>query len=845
MKRYLQITGCFLALFLLTEATTHAQAALQSPSEYLGYELGSRWTPHYKVLNYFRYVAEQSPLAETEQYGTTNEGRELIVVKIASEKNIGRLEEIRTNNLKRTGLIKGRPKEDGIAIVWLSYNVHGNEASSSEAALQTLYELVRPGNDRAQEWLKNTVVIMDPMINPDGRDRYVHWYTETAGDEINVHGDAREHHEPWPGGRTNHYYFDLNRDWAWLTQKESRRRVELYQQWMPHIHVDFHEQRYTAPYYFAPAAEPFHGAITDWQSEFQYTIGKNHAKYFDEHNWLYFTGEVFDLFYPSYGDTYPLFNGAIGMTYEQGGSGYAGLGILKPEGDTLTLSNRLTHHYTTGMSTIEIASQHAKEITEQFSRYFSDAVNNPSGRYKTFVIKGNNNPDKIRALLAQLDRHNIRYGKVPEARDVTAYNYATGRSQRVRLTEDDYAVSAYQPKSVLVRVLFEPRPELADSATYDITAWERHYAYGLDGYALTERINPVAAPAPEKEVDNSGPGTPYAYLAEWKDPDDVKMLAALLRKNIRIRFAEQAFQIDGRNYNPGTLIITRNGNTPMGDAFDRVVREIATAHQQQLYPVTTGMVTAGPDFGSSLVSYLRAPKVALLSGPGTNPYSTGEIWHYFDRQINYPVTLIDTGRFNDISLHSYDVLILPSGNYDDVITEQRLKEVRQWVSDGGTLIAIQAANQLLAGSDGFALQEKEMDEHKNQAVYEEDSRQTFGRRRRSKISEHNPGSIFNITMDPTHPLGYGYDTSYFSLKLDAAAYARLDDGWNVGVAGEEAHMSGFAGYKVKKKLRNTLTFGVQNIGEGSVVYMVDNPLFRAFWYNGKLLFGNAVFMVGQ
>lgn len=253
-----------LLLFCLIFISTgiKAQSGLQSPEEYLGYELGSTWTPHYKVMNYFRHAAEQSPLVTFEEYGTTNEGRELVIVKVTSEQNHGRLEQIRTDNLKRTGLLDGESSTN-IPIVWLSYNVHGNETSSSEAALKTIYELVRPDNRETKQWLGNTVVIMDPMINPDGRDRYVHWYSETVGDQFNAYGDAREHHEPWPGGRTNHYYFDLNRDWAWLTQKESRERLEIYQEWMPHIHVDFHEQSYSSPYYFAPAAEPYHKAITD------------------------------------------------------------------------------------------------------------------------------------------------------------------------------------------------------------------------------------------------------------------------------------------------------------------------------------------------------------------------------------------------------------------------------------------------------------------------------------------------------------------------------------------------------------------------------------------------------
>lgn len=842
-KSVFRLSALIFLLSLVFTIDTKAQSKVQSPSEFLGYELGSQWTPHYRVMDYFRYVAEQSPMAKAEKYGETNEGRELMLAYVSSEQNLRRLEEIRTNNLKRTGLVDGEPTADSTAIVWLSYNVHGNETSSSEAAMKTIYELATGQYTDAKTWLQNTVVIMDPMLNPDGRDRYVHWYKETVGDEPNVHVDAREHHEPWPGGRTNHYYFDLNRDWAWLTQKESRQRVAEYQKWMPQVHVDFHEQGYDEPYYFAPAAKPFHNAITEWQTEFQYTIGKNHAKYFNRNNWLYFTREVFDLFYPSYGDTYPIFNGAIGMTYEQGGHSMAGLGILKAEGDTLTLDDRLTHHYTTGLSTVEISSKNAGKLVSEFSKYYQTARNNPQGEYKTFVIKGDNNPDKLQALFKLLDKHQIEYGKATGSRNTEGYNYRSGETEDVRVTEDDYLVSVYQPKSVMARVLFEPRPQLEDSVTYDITAWEQHYAYGLDGYALTQRLDVDTSDSrPNKEVDNSATGTPYAYLARWQDVNDMRLLAELLKNDVKVRFSRTQFKIEDKEFDAGTLVITRGDNEQMGKEFDRLVQETATKYGQQVTPVATGFVQSGSDFGSASVRYLERPRVALLSGSGTASNMVGEIWHFFDKQINYPVTMLETDYFGEVDLHDYDVLILPSGYYSDKLDDNRMKEIKEWIKSGGKLIALQGANSMLAGKEGFSLKKKKDNGEKadTSAALED-----YGQQQRENISNYNAGSVFKITMDPSHPLAFGYGESYFSLKLDSDAYAYLKDGWNVGVAKENAHMSGFVGYKAREDLAETLTFGVQNMGEGSVVYMIDNPLFRAFWYNGKLLFGNAVFLVGQ
>ena len=315
-------------------STLVAGAQPQPPHEFLGYALGDRFTPHHRVVSYFEHVATETPNVRLQYYGETYEHRPLLVAYVASPENFAKLEDIRQANLNRTGLTDSAVSGsfDDVAIVWLSYNVHGNEAVSTEAVMGVLYELTNSDNARTREWLKNTVVILDPCINPDGRDRYATWYHQHANRPPNASPDSWEHNEPWPGGRPNHYLFDLNRDWAWATQQETRARLRLYNQWMPHIHADYHEQGVNSPYYFAPAAEPFHNLITDWQRELQNTIGANNARYFNEAGWLYFTRERFDLLYPSYGDTYPTYNGAIGMTYEQGGSGRAGLAVTYRRG---------------------------------------------------------------------------------------------------------------------------------------------------------------------------------------------------------------------------------------------------------------------------------------------------------------------------------------------------------------------------------------------------------------------------------------------------------------------------------------------------------------------------------
>jgi len=359
-------------LFIAVTTVSFSQK-VQSPKEYFGYELGTYFTRHHQVVDYFRQLEKNSPASiAVQQYGSTKEKRDLIVAYISTPENLKNLEQLKQNHSNLAN--------ESVAFVWLSYNVHGNESAGTEAAMQTAFELIT----QRQDWLKSTVVILDPCINPDGRDRYVNWYNQQHNKVLNSDRVTNEHNEPWPSGRPNHYLFDLNRDWAWLTQIESKKRIALYNQWLPHVHVDFHEQGMNAPYYFAPAAEPYHEVITDFQRKFQTEIGKNNAKYFDRNGWFYFTKEIFDLLYPSYGDTYPTYSGAVGMTYEQGGSGRGGIGVMNNDGKLITLKDRVLHHHTAGLSTVEHAAMNASRLIEEFQQFSK----NKNYKYKSYIVGG-------------------------------------------------------------------------------------------------------------------------------------------------------------------------------------------------------------------------------------------------------------------------------------------------------------------------------------------------------------------------------------------------------------------------------------------------------------------------
>jgi len=836
-----------LALLILS-GVANAQK-LSTPAEFLGYELGDRFTAHQRTVDYFNYVANLLPNVEVRQYGETYEHRPLIYAIVTSPENFQNLESIRQDNLKRTGLVEGAASADKKAIIWLSYNVHGNEASGMEAALMTLYELSNPENKKAQEWLKNAVVILDPCINPDGRDRYANFYRQYGNQTPNGNNDAFENREPWPGGRANHYLFDLNRDWAWGTQQETRQRIKVYNEWMPHVHVDFHEQGYNNPYFFAPAAEPLHEVISPWQRQFQLMIGKNNAKYFDAKGWLYFTKEVFDLYYPSYGDTYPTYSGAIGMTYEQGGQ--RGITITTREGDPLTLKDRLLHHHTTGMSTVEVTAQNYTRVVDEFEKYFRENLSSAPAPYKTYVIKGSNAPDKIERFAKWLDSHSIKFGYPAAAKATRGFDYQTQTTTTVNVSTDDIIFNIYQPKSRFITTVFEPQSKLPDSLTYDITAWNLFYASNVKAYALTERLNVAKSYSPPAlAAESAGAEKPYAYIFDYHGVQDVAFLAALMQKGIKVRASEKSFSLNSHTFSPGTLIIPQRNNEKVAD-FDNTVRSLAQKMGRKVFTTQTGFVDSGKDFGSGYVHYLRPPQVAVLAGPQTYSLSFGEVWYFFEQELHYPITAISTDYFKQVDLSKYNVLIIPDGNYR-ILDEGVLEKLSEWTNKGGKLIILANALTSFAEKKGFALKTYATDAEKSEAEKKEKEAAQKGmliryeEAERRDVSNFISGAIYKIRLDNSHPLAFGLTDTYYTLKANELRYAFMENEWNVGVIkGKAKPVQGFAGKVVNEKLENSLVFGVEQKGDGAVVYMVDNPLFRCFWEDGKMLFANAVFMVGD
>ncbi|MCZ4243273.1 M14 family metallopeptidase [Pedobacter punctiformis] len=822
-------TLCLVALTLVS----FAQAQVKSPDEFLGYELGSHFTPHFKMADYFRQTASVSKNVKLIEYGKTNEGRPLMVAFISSVDNLNKLEQIRTNNLLlASGSSNNVDLNHQPALLWLSYNVHGNEANSTETAMKMLYTLSSGQDKQANEWLKNTVVVIDPCLNPDGRDRYVNYFNSVVGQAPNSDASSREHIEPWPGGRANHYYFDLNRDWAWQTQVESQQRLALYNQWMPQVHVDFHEQGYNEPYYFAPAAEPVHQDITQWQKSFQVVVGKNNAKYFDEQGWQYFTKERFDLLYPSYGDTYPLYNGAIGMTYEQGGI-RAGLSVVTNDGDTLTLKDRIAHHFTTGMSTVEVTAQNHGKLMDEFKKYFQNALTTSPGVYKSYIIKPDN-LSRLKKLAALLTKNKIEFAYGGD-RAARGYDYDTQKEENFTIGRNDLIVNVQQPRAVLANVLLEPQTVVTDSNTYDITAWALPYVYGLKSYASKESIRGKFSSLEEIKSPSTNIDKPLAWLFNWGSSEDVQLLTALQSEKIKVRQADQSFSVNGKNYPAGTLIVLRAENEKSVKELKTKINGIATALDKPLQAITSGFVEKGKDFGSSVYPLLKQPKIAVVSGNEVSSLAFGEVWFYLEHDLKLPANIINAKDINNLDINKINTLILPDGSYNNLIGDG----LTEWVNKGGKLILMEDAIGSVVEKKGFDIKKKEQAVKKDEKP--EVSKALFKDKDKDDYENSIPGAIYRVNLDASHPFAYGIGKTYYTLKVDNKIYEPLTKGWNIGQFNDKSLIAGIVGKKVRNELKSGLVIGVQEFGRGQVVYLANDPLFRNFWENGKTLFGNIIF----
>jgi hypothetical protein len=837
MKRFLITSLMAVAITL----SLSSQETL-SPEKFLGYRPGKQFTLQHVLTSYFRHVAETSPYAEYVSYGETWEGRPLGVCIVSSPENLARLEQIRLSNLQRAGFAEGKPGTDPVPIVWLAYSVHGSEPAGAEASMNVLYSLVTGAWEGSSEWLKNMVIIIDPCQNPDGRDLFTSRYMRAQGWPPNSNPDAWEHNQGWPSARVNHYLFDLNRDWSWHVQKETKARMKLYNSYMPQVHADFHEMGSGSTYFFPPGAEPWHEVITPWQREFHALTGKKSAELFNPGFRLYYTKDNFDLFCPSFGDTWPLFNGAMGFTFEQGGGAQAGLSLVRNETDTLTFEKRVEGHFLASMAVVATAAENREKLMKNFYDFFSNASTKPVFKYKTVIIKGTADAASLESLKSLLESNQIRYGSPRvTGKKLNAYDYRLDRDGSVTLDSNDIIISAYQPQGRLMQVLFEPDSRSSDSISYDLTAWALPYVYNMEAYATEEKIpeaEKAANQLPEITTAKPDSAKAYAYAASMTGFSELKFMAQLFKAGLQVRYTLHPFTADGKTYTRGSVIVARGDNLDEPE-FDAKVMAAATAGGAKPAALTTGLVTTGKDLGSDYDPLRKGPKVALAGGEGTSQ-AFGEIWFFLERELEYPVTVIDVSDLKGTDLSEYDVLILPGGS----VTEAKDK-IMAYVNGGGRVIAMDSAIALFRAekttSLGKAFEAKETEEKKVVKPTFADTTvlKRYDDQRRNSAAERSAGAIFRVKLDDTHPYAFGMGKEWFLMKRNEGL-PFLEKGFNIGYVTDSNPVAGFAGYKYRQKVRNTGVIASETVGKGTVVYISEDPYFRAYWKSGRVLLGNII-----
>jgi hypothetical protein len=503
----------------------------------------------------------------------------------------------------------------------------------------------------------------------------------------------------------------------------------------------------------------------------------------------------------------------------------------------------LQHHYTTSLSTIEITSQNASKVQKEFRKYFNDAVSASAGEFRSVVVKTDGG-DKLERLKKLLDRNSIDWSYA-NAATLNGLNYTTGKTESFKADAQDIVINMNQPKSNLVRVLFERNSKLSDSATYDITAWSMPYAYGVQAYGLNAYNNNTNKQSVTPAPLNVQPA--YAYTVRWNGLQSAKFLGQILQERIKARYAEQPFTAKGQSFEKGSLIITRAANMQVNDFHNKVVNAARNAGVE-LVGIESGFVDKGFDLGSDRVRMINKPKVVLLTGSGVGSNAAGEIWHFFEQQLEYPITLVNQDEMSRLNWSEVDVVIMPDGFYRFLNDKAANDQLRNWVQQGGRLIALENAVAQLSRADwGLkARTEEKKDERKDEKKDDYTLLRRYENRERDYLAGSIPGSIYKVQLDNSHPLAFGYGDVYYTLKQDDNIYDYIKEGgWNVGVLKKDNYVSGFAGVKAKEKLKDGLLFGVQDLGRGNVVYLADDVLFRSFWENGKLMLCNAVFLVGQ
>jgi len=798
--------------------------AIPSPEEFLGYGIGEHHTRHDLIVAYLTKLAEVSNRASIEEYGRTHEGRKLVMFRISAPKNLQNLETLKSQHLAFIDPSKNPTNYDETPIfVNLGYNVHGNEPSSSEAALLTAYTFTASTNPEIERYLNDAVLFIDPTINPDGRDRHTYWANMYQGNPMVSDPQDAEHNEYWPGGRTNHYWFDLNRDWLLAIHPESRGKLNWYHKWYPNVVTDFHEMGTQSTYFFEPMKD--NGSLNPIMPKENYEdlnnlFGEYFAKALDSIGSFYFSKEVFDGTYPGYGSSYPDLQGGLGLLFEQASSrGH----LQKTAFGEITFSFTIRNQYVSSLTTVKAAVENKALLRKYQQKFFKSALGNASkSRVRGYTFKDEYDQNRVKAFIDKLLLHKI---------DV----YKSGKS---------YVVPTNQPQYRMVQSMFETYSNYRDSVYYDASAWSVANFYNMK----YKPVNSLNLGEIVESTDNLFSVTPvqksdYAYIIDYDDYNATAVLNFLQVNKLKVSSSFKPFSINTSNgektFNYGALVVPVPLQKKTSDEVFKLIRKAQKKYQVPMFSVASGYSTKGIDLGSRFVSPITQPKAAMLIGTGVRSYEAGEVWHLLDTRVHLPITKIPLRNFNRTNFDKYNTLVMVSGRYS--LNEKQQKTIANWVKKGNTLITIGTASKWVI--DKKIVAEKLLKEEK-------DSTKTVARKSYVDAPEYIGkdrvgGIIVKVDLDRTHPLGFGYRDNQIPVYKNNSVWLKPSKNEYATVAKYAAnpHIDGFITPKnLNEFLKPSASLLVSKLGNGRVIMFADNPNFRGSWYGTNRLFLNALFL---
>ncbi len=795
---------------------------IPTPKSIVGHEVGEWHITHDKLVQYMYALANSSNRITIEDRGKTFEGRPLLLLTITTPTNHTNIEQIRKEHLSLADASFKININEMPAVIYQGFSIHGNEASGSNAALAVAYYLAAAQGPKIDELLENTVILFDPSYNPDGLQRFAYWANIHKNKNINPDPNDREYNEVWPGGRTNHYWFDINRDWLPVQLPESKVRVSTFHKWHPNILTDHHEMGTNATFFFQPGIPSrTHPLTPSKNQELTSSIAEFHAKAFNKLGSLYYSKENFDDFYYGKGSTFPDINGGIGILFEQASArGHA----QESDNGILTFPFAIRNQFTAALSTLEAAVAMRQQLLEYQQDFYRNAQKEASTG-GTIIFGDEKDASKVYHLAEILQHHHIEFYQLKDNFSKDGKTFKKGFS---------YVIPKKQKQHRLINAMFEKRTTFQDSLFYDISAWTFPLAFNLDYIedASTSRIGALVSELKKPTIETPISSN-YAYLMEWNDYNTPKALNKLLQKKLLVKVGMKPFNVENKQYDYGTILIPVQNQKLNKNELIKFIQEVSKDSNVIITSVSTGL-TKGIDLGSSNFKTLNIPKIALIVGQGITPYDAGEVWHLLDQRYDIQVTKLDTRTLNRVDLSRYTDIILPN-SWGNALSEDDTKKLRTWVENGGSLIGFKNAGKWFNSNDLLKIKFKTKKDSAQNISFEQKGHY-FG-------AQYIGGAIFETKLDRSHPIAFGYKNNKLPVFRNSTLFVEVDNNSynNPILYVDNPLLGGYISKKNISKLKNTAAFKVGSLERGKVLYFTDNTNFRAFWYGTNKLLMNAIF----